>query len=129
MIESGVECDAVVAFILRMITGHKLVTFAGAGDFASLGLCPQVVDMYASERIELQDYFRRGDGRPYGLGPLVDFFDYQRMGRKVIIRHNCVDDAQFTLRLYLDHYRQGEQFLPDGYIMSKKEYCRKYGIY
>lgn len=129
MIQSGVDQEAVVSFILRLISGHKLVTFAGAGDLASLGLSPDVVDLYASERIELQDYFCRKDGRPYGLGPLVDHFGYKRIGQQVVIRHNCVDDAQYTLRLYLDHYQHGQIFSPESYIMTKKEYCRKYGIY
>ena len=129
MIESGIERQAVVDFLLRLITGHKLVTFSGRGDLASLGLTTRTVSMFVSEHIELQDYFARPNGKPYGLGPLVEYFGYQRLGRPVIIRHNCVDDAQYTLRLYMDHYREDATFSPECYIPTKKEYCAKYGIY
>lgn len=129
MLDSGVDRDTAVTFFLHAVNSHKLVTFSGAGDFASLGLSPKVVRLFTSEMIELQEYFVRPDGRPYGLGPLVEYFGYQRAGRPVIIRHNCIDDAQFTLRLYLDHYGKCEnEFHPERYIMNKKEYNSKYGI-
>lgn len=131
MIASGVHLDSIVDFIFQTISGHKLVTFAGASDFRALGISPRVVDLFASERIELQNYFKRGNGTPYGLGPLVEYYGYHHKYnlRPIIIRHNCVDDAQYTLRLYLDHHECGGVFTPSEYILSKGEYRRKYGIY
>lgn len=127
-LSSGVDRQTVVDFLLHLITGHTLVVFCGSGDFRALGVSRRIIDMFAHV-VELQDYFRRPDGTPYGLGPLVDYFGYQRMGRPVIIRHNCVDDAVYTLRLYRDHYSDSFEFIPDSRIMSKREYNTKYNLF
>ena len=129
MVKEGAPMDAVVTFLLRAIAGHTVVTFNGKSDFLSLGITSETVLMYASRHVELQNYFQRPDGTPYGLGPLVDYFGYRRNGRPVIIRHNCVDDALFTLRLYVDHFRDGEVFAPLYPVLSKSEYYTKYSLY
>lgn len=125
--DSGMDRQLVVDFLLQLIAGHTLVVFSGSSDFRSLGVSQRVVGMFAHV-VELQDYFKRSNGTSYGLGPLVDYFGYQRMGRPVIIRHRCVDDAVYTLRLFLDHYQEDELFVPDSHILSKKEYNQKYNL-
>ena len=124
----GMPRDAVVNFILSAIYGHTLVTFSGHHDLRSLGIEMDVVKRCVSQHIELQDFFKRPNGTPYGLGPLVDYFGYTRNDRKVVIRHNCVDDSVYTLRLYRDYYQANTTFQPVTYVLSKREYCTKYGI-
>lgn len=125
---TGIDRQIVVDFLLNIIHGHKLVVFSGASDFRALGVSRRVIELFATV-IELQDYFRRDDGTPYGLGPLVDYFGYRRMGRQVIIRHNCVDDAVYTLRLYLDHYSEDFEFIPETRVLTKREYNNKYNLF
>lgn len=124
----GIPRDCVVNFLLSNLLGCTLVTFSGRHDFASLGISEEAIMNYVRRHVELQTFFKRADGTPYALGPLVDYFGYSRNNRKVIIRHNCLDDAVYTLRLYRDYYQEDFPFAPVSYIMSKKEYCNKYGI-
>lgn len=128
MLESGVTRDVVVDFLLRAITGKTLVTFSGRGDLMSLGISDGVLSLFVGKHVELQEYFKRWDGSPYGLGPLVNYYGYKRQGRPVIINHNCVEDATYTLKLYKDHYDEHGEFEPTEYIPSKREYNRVYGI-
>ena len=125
----GVDLQSLVSFLLAILKNQTLVTFSGRYDFASLGITEQQLRDVLKKHVELQDFFKREDGTPYGLGPLVDYFGYSRNNRKVIIRHNCCDDAVYTLRLYRDYYRDDIPFKALCYIMTKKEYCAKYGLY
>lgn len=129
MVQEGVQLNAVADFMLQLIAGHTLVTFSGHCDFAALGIDGNIVSRFAKKHVELQDYFKREDGRPYALGPLVDYFGYQRNGRQVIIKHNCVDDAVYTLRLYMDHYEADGDFNPSVPILTKSQYVRKYFLH
>lgn len=134
MIDEGVPLDSVVSFILRAIRGHTLVTFNGKADFSALGLGQATVLQYVEKHVELQDYFRRPNKQPYGLGPLVLHFGYQRNGRPIIVSHRCADDAFLTLRLYLDHYYHNDGeispfFQPEKPILSNTEYKKKYRLY
>ena len=92
-----------------------VVTLGGSGDFRALGM-----DITEYKGIDLHDhfYFAHDDdelgyfgikGNPCGLGPLVYFFNYRdQNGKRVIIKHNCEDDAWYALRIYLDHYEKDE---------------------
>lgn len=122
MVDEGVDVDFVSSFILQAIRGHTLVTFNGHADFAALGLDENTIKTFAKKYVELQDYFRRPDGQPYGLGPLVHYFGYERHGRPVLINHHIIDDTFYTLRLYLDHYVANDTFYPTKAILTTKQF-------
>lgn len=127
MLETGMDYLLVVEKVLSIISGNILVTQNGGADFACLGLTVHYVSSIC-QHVELQNYFKRPDGNAYGLGPLVEYFKYMSDGRPVIIDHDCVQDAVYTLRLYLDHYRHEGVFEPTGFIPSVKIYRTKHGI-
>ena len=128
MLRDGVSLPLVRAFLLELVEGHTLVTFAGKGDLASLCLQESEVRRRVAKYVDLQSYFVRPNGMPYALGPLVDYFGYSRSGRQVVIDHDCVDDAYFTLRLYLDHYLPYGIFEPVVPVLNKQAYKEKYGL-
>lgn len=130
MVAEGLPREIVISFLLHAICGHTLVTFSGKNDLDSLGLDAfTLIHKHSVRYIDLQDYFKRQDnGSPYGLGPLVEYFGYRKDGRRVIINHHCVEDAFYTLRLYVDYYRPDSVFQPDFPVLSMKEYKTKYDI-
>ena len=92
-------------------------------------MAPTVVDEFAAERIELQDFFKRADGQPYGLGPLAVYFGYKRNGRRVVLNRDSVQDAFFQLVLFREHYLFHGSFQPAGEILTKSEYTRMFRVY
>lgn len=130
MLKEGIPVSTAVYIITHMVKGHTLVTFGGKADLDALGITEAYMLQFVSRYIDLQRFFKRENGQPYGLGPLVEYFDYKENGEKVIINHDCEQDAKYTLRLYLDHwYDPGwVLFLPEVYIRSAKEYKQQYGL-
>lgn len=131
-LDYGVDRQTALDFLFAVIHNGILVTFGGCHDYVSLGTTRRIVELFA-ETVELQEYFKRPDGSAYGLGPLVEYFGYRRNGKLVIIRHYCIDDAVYTLRLYLDHYRGDDDdddavFSPTRHIRSKREYKIRYNV-
>lgn len=125
----GVDLQTVVLVLLDILRNKTLVTFSGNHDFSSLGISNTQVQNVVKKHVELQDYFKRPDGTPYGLGPLIEYFDYSRhCYQDIIIRNNCCDNAVYTLRLYRERYRKDIPFKASCYILSKKEYCAKHGL-
>lgn len=130
MVEEGVPLQTVAYMLLRLVRGHTLVTFGGRGDLASLGLNEAYVRKFVKKYVDLQTYFQRTDGSPYGLGPLVDYFGYTRGPRaqkRVVINHDVEDDAKYTLFLYLDD--MWVNFVPSNEILTTKSYRLKYRLY
>ena len=104
LLSSGIDRESVVDVVLKLVSGQMLVTFAGRTVFAALGINDYVIDRYVYKHIELQDHFKRQDGQPYALGPLIVYFGYRVHGRQVVLNRDLVQDAYFQLRLYNDHY-------------------------
>lgn len=129
LLQSGVTPATVANFFLQSINGNTLVTFAGSRAFAALGIDKTMVDDFAAEHIELQDFFKRPDGQPYGLGPLALYFGYTRRGRRIILNRNSVEDAYFHLVLFREQYLFHGNFVPAGEIMSKAEFTRMFKVY
>ena len=128
MIEEGMPRSVVVNFVLMAVRGHTLVTYSSNSNLSALGIDKSTVRIYAAKYVELQQFFKRANGEPYGMGPLIDYFGYQREGRSVVINHHCVEDAYYTLRLYLDWYVAFSVFAPTSYILSKEEYKTKHHL-
>lgn len=119
-IKRGKPLEIVRERVTRLIKGNVVVTLAGEDDFHSLGIAKN--DGFVN--VELQDTFRREDGRPLGLGPLCDYFNID-----ITIDHDCVGDAWATLLIYLDHMdpttlRPRESFDPEE-VMTTREYRYK----
>ena len=127
MMASGTPIQIVVPKLVALITGKTLVTQNGTSDFASLGLSLSFIRSIC-KHIELQTFFKRPDGRAYGLGPLVEYFGYRVNDSPVIIDHDCVQDALYTLKLHRDHYEHYGVFEPKCFIPSVKVYRRIHGL-
>jgi hypothetical protein len=127
MLDRGIPYPLVVLKVIEIIRGNILVTQNGNADFACLGLNKDYVEAIC-HHVELQSYFKRPDGSGYGLGPLVEYFKYESDGSPVIINHDCIQDATYTLKLYNDHYVADGTFLPDSIIPSVKMYRLKHSL-
>lgn len=127
MLAGGLPHSVVVQMVIGIIRGTTLVTQNGRADFACLGLDQEFVSSICNH-VELQSYFKRPDGSGYGLGPLVEYFKYTANGEPVIINHNCIQDALYTLIIYADHFKSSGVFVPAVPIPSVKQFRERHGI-
>lgn len=128
LLNYGMPLAIVKRRVLQELRGCVLVTFNGLCDFRALGLSIQDITSNVIGWVELQKYFKRSDGSAYGLGPLTLYFGYKRFGKQVIINHDCIDDAYFTLRLFLDFWRSDTPFVPVQPIPNGKQYRAIFGL-
>ena len=134
---NGKDPDAVRERLLSLIRGRTLVTMAGEGDFRALGLACHEIEAECCWR-ELTKWWKRkkwDEEGMYvvahefcGLGPICEYLGY-----KQIIDHNCIDDASFTLRIFMEHHnRVTGEFLSDKSnpedVISGKEYRKKHKL-
>lgn len=124
---TGIPLAQVKARVRELITGCTLVTLNGRADMLSMCFSMQEIEQRC-KFIDIQTYFKRESGQPFGLGPLVEYFGYKDDSRPVVIDHDCVYDAVYTLVLYNDHYKEGEVFVPLRPILSGKEYRKLYNL-
>lgn len=126
MLSDGVSLEVARDFLMELIRGHTVITFAGDTKLKAIGLSADLINL-ESNHIELQDFFKRRDNQPYGLGPLLKYFGITtRKGMPAIAGRDCVEDAQYQLTLYEEHYQKSESFTPFSEIMNKLEYLRLY---
>lgn len=133
-LEQGTPLADVSNAIANLVRGHTLVTLAGAGDFKALGITPTEVRQTCLWR-ELHSYWVRWvwnkDGvevqQPCGLGPICDYLGYD-----VVIQHDCINDAKYTLRIFMEqHDRLTGELLPGinpDDVMSGPKYKEKHGL-
>lgn len=117
--------------VIELIGGRTLVTMNGDADFRSLGFDKREIKFLYSlcNHVELQNFFKRPDGSPYGLGPLVEYFNYREsFDKRVVIDHDCIQDAWYTLKLFVDHYDPTLLFIPSKPIPSVSVYRRQHRL-
>lgn len=135
MLKDGMSKETAVSIIKRMIKGHVLVIFSGKNVLDALGITESQLRKYVTDYVDLQGYFfKRVNGQPYGLGPLVEYYGYKENGKRVVIHKELAKDAEYALRIYIDHYDPVSFFFPEffgssTYIMTSKEYARLYKLY
>ena len=110
LLSQGQELEKVKQDIKDLIGNQTLVTLAGKDDLESLSF--EVSDF---KHFDIQWHFWKTNpndsdsATPCALGPLVEYYGYKdAYGKPVVIKHVCEEDAYYTLKLYLDHYRYPE---------------------
>ena len=134
---NGKELAAVRERLMSLIRGHTLVTMTGETDIRALGLSRSEIEEECCWR-ELTTWWKRKEwdergmnvvGHEFcGLGPVCEYLGYEK-----IIDQNCIDNASFTLRIFMEHHnRITGQLLSDKNdpekVMTGKEYRKKHKL-